>query len=87
LEPQEDGSVKVTREGSTPKPWNLKNKIEEVQRLTKELREIRTELSMLDVPVRGLIKFVRTHDWHPWSYLEPPLDQTQGPLLPLREEG
>ena len=89
LEPREDGSVKVTRQGEGPntsKVWNFKNKIDEVRRLTERLTEIRTELSTLDVPIRGLIKFVRTHEWHPRSYLEPPLDQTQGPLLPLLEE-
>jgi hypothetical protein len=79
----------VTRQGEGPnasKVWNFKNKIDEVRRLTERLREIRTELSTLDVPILGLIKFVRTHDWHPRLYLEPPYDQTQGPL-PLRGEG
>jgi hypothetical protein len=88
LEPQENGSVKVTR-GSKgqrkPKNWNLQTKIDEVRRLTKELREIRIELSKLEVDV-GKIHFIRIHEWHPRSYLEPPYDQTQGPLV-LREKG
>jgi hypothetical protein len=88
LEPQEDGSVKVTRRSKgqwKSQNWNLQTKIDEVRRLTEALREIRVELSKLEVDV-GKIHWVRTHEWHPRLYLEPPYDQTQGPLV-LREEG
>jgi hypothetical protein len=55
LEPQEDGSVKVTRRNKgKSQNWKLQPKIDEVQRLTKELREIRTELSKLDVHIGSL---------------------------------
>jgi hypothetical protein len=63
LEPQEDGSVKVTSRtlsasgqmtpGATT-PWNLRDEIDKVQRLTGRLREIRTELSKLEVPIEHL---------------------------------
>jgi hypothetical protein len=60
LEPLENGSVKVTR-GSKgqrkPENWNLQTKIDEVRRLTKALREIRIELSKLEVIV-GKIHWV-----------------------------
>jgi hypothetical protein len=90
LEPQEDGSVKVTRGSKGQRKsqnWNLQTKIDEVRRLTKALRETRIELSKLEVDV-GKIHWVRvgTHAWHPRLYLEPPYDQTQGPLG-LRDEG
>jgi hypothetical protein len=88
LQPREDGSVNVTgrtlshsgqmTQGAT-KPWNLKDEIDKVRRLTKELTEIRIELSKLDVTI-GKIR------WDPRLYLEPPYDQTQTPLV-LREEG
>jgi hypothetical protein len=86
LEPQEDGSVKVTRriEGQwKSKNWNLQTKVNEVQRLTERLREIMTQLSQLDVPI-GKIHWVEAlfRD-DPRRYLQPPYDQTQGPLGPL----
>jgi hypothetical protein len=77
LEPQEDGSVKVTRriEGQRKSEvWSLGNKIDEVRRLTKELREIRDELSELEVDV-GKIQWTTL-------YLEPPY--VQRPSLALR---
>src|SRR5262245_5761821 len=93
LEPQADGSVQVTRPHlshsgqmtpGVPEPWNLKDEIEDVQSLTEELKEITADLSRLDVPIRNLpMDWVRP--WHPRLYLEPPYDQTQGPLA-LREE-
>ena len=69
LEPQEGGSVKVTSRtlsasGQKTETRNLKDEIDTVQRLTKELTEIRTELSKLDVTV-GKIRWIRTHEWHP----------------------
>jgi hypothetical protein len=62
LEPQEDGSVKVTRrilshsghmtpEPEATKPLNLKDEIDTVQKLTQELRGIKDALSNLDVQV------------------------------------
>jgi hypothetical protein len=92
LEPREDGLVNVTnrtlssRGQMTPgatEIWNLKDEIDEVRRLTKELREIRAELSKLEVIV-GKIHWVEAlfRD-DPRRYLQPPYDQTQGPLGPL----
>ena len=82
LEPQENGSIKVTRRsGGKSQNWKLQTKIDEVRRLTKELREIRTELSKLKVEV-GKIHWIRTHEWHPDQH---PYDLTQPPLLTLRE--
>jgi hypothetical protein len=85
LEPQEDGSVKVTR-GSRgqrkPEKWNLQTKIDEVRKLTERLREIRIELSKLEVVV-GKIHFVEAlFRGDARLYLQPPYDQTQGPLQP-----
>jgi hypothetical protein len=80
LEPQEDGSVKTTRQTLShrgqmtwgePKTWNLKDETNEVRRLTQELREIKDALPNLDVPV-GKIQWIDVKD------LEPP-------LLTLRE--
>jgi hypothetical protein len=95
LEPQEDGSVKVTRATLShrgemtpgePKTWNFKDEIDEVQRLTKELRDIRTDLSKLDVPLKDLpTPFFGP--WHPRLYLEPAQDQTKGPFVLGHEEG
>lgn len=89
LEPQDDGSVNVTSRtlshsgqmtpGAT-KPWNLEDEIDKVQKLTKELREIRIELSHLEVVV-GKIHWVQAlFREDPRRYLQPPYDQTQGPL-------
>jgi hypothetical protein len=90
LEPREDGLVNVTTRslshsgqmspGAT-EPWNLKDEIDEVRRLTDVLREIRTGLSELKVEV-GKIHWIRTHEWHPDQH---PYDLTQSPLLTLRE--
>jgi hypothetical protein len=76
LEPQEDGSVEVTRRNKgKSENWKLQPKIDEVQRLTKELKDIRAELSKLDVQV-GKIQFAEAVLGH---------DLTQPPLLTLRE--
>jgi hypothetical protein len=85
LEPQKDGSVKVTRHGrrNTSKVWNLKNKIDEVRRLTKRLRGIRDELSKVDVPIRNINMYEALFRDDPRRYLQPWHDQTQGPLQPL----
>jgi len=84
LEPQEDGSVKVTRRSKEKSQnWKLQPKIDEARRLTERLRGIRAELSELKVEV-GKIHFASTA-WHPRLYLEPAQDQTQGPLV-LRGE-
>jgi hypothetical protein len=59
LEPQEDGSVTVTRGSKgqrTSQNWKLKTKIDEVRRLTETLRQIRIELSDLEL-VTGQIQF------------------------------
>jgi hypothetical protein len=85
LKPQEDGSVKVTR-GSKgqrkSKNWNLQIKIDEVRRLTEALRQIRVELSELEV-VAGKIHWIRAAmSDDPRRYLQPWHDQTQGPLQP-----
>jgi hypothetical protein len=85
LQPREDGSVNVTSRtlshsgqmtaGAT-ETWNVKNETDEVRRLTEGLREIRAELSKLEVDV-GKIRWFTPH-------LEPPYVQAQGPLGPLR---
>jgi hypothetical protein len=86
LKPREDGLVDVTSRTlshtgqMTPeatKPWNLKDEIDEVRRLTEGLRDIRAELSKLEVQV-GKIQFAQ-------AVLGPPYDLTQSPLLTLRE--
>jgi len=88
LQPREDGSVNVTSRTLShtgqmtqeTKPWNLKDEIDKAQRLTKELREIRIELSKLEVDV-GKIRFVRTHESGiPGLYLTT-YDQTETPLV------
>jgi hypothetical protein len=61
------------------KPWNLKDEIDEVRRLTEGLRGIRAELSKLDVEV-SKIQSIQVPMWNPWSFLEAPCDQTQGPF-------
>jgi len=88
LEPQEVGTVKVTRriEGQwKSKNWDLQTKINEVQRLTERLREVRTQLSQLDVPVRKIGMYEALFRDDPRRYLQPSYDQTQGPVGPLPE--
>jgi hypothetical protein len=96
LEPQEDGSVKVTSRtlsGSgqmtpgEPKTWNLNDEINDVRRLTKGLREIRAELSDLEVVVGKIHWAGALFGEDPRRYLQPPYDQTQGPLGPLEGSG
>jgi hypothetical protein len=63
LEPQEDGSVKVTKSTLShrgqmtpgePKTSNFKDEIDEVRRLTERLRDVTAELAKLEVPIRNL---------------------------------
>jgi hypothetical protein len=76
LEPQADGSVRVTRLNlhggqltGEPKTWNLEDKINEARDIAKGLQKITTDLSTLTIPVPDL------------SWLVP---LGQPPLLTLR---
>jgi hypothetical protein len=90
LEPQEDGSVKVTRGSKgqrTSQNWKLKTKIDEVRSLTKALRQIRNELSDLELIVGQIQLAQALLRGDSRLYLQPPYDQTQGPLQPWPEGG
>ena len=66
LEPQVDGSVRVTRlnlrdrqSTGEPKPENLEAKIKEAREITEQLQKITAELSELKIPIPDMSWFAR----------------------------
>ena len=88
LEPREDGSIKLTspKRPTDQKTWYLQGKIEDVRRLTKELRAITDNLTTLTISIPELPSYWLTADpYQHRAYMGLGFDQTKTPLA-AREE-
>jgi hypothetical protein len=90
LEPQEDGSIKLAprKQPADQKTWNLKHKIEEVLRLTEQLRTITHDLTTLKIRIPDLPDYwLRADAYQPRQHLEVAFGQGARALQMTEAEG